>query len=364
MNLFQQYIKKILLFFYILSLLVSCNKQDSSFEVQGKVLADIDSIGMYPGFVSKKLIDTTLFVFSSKVENGEFVIKGEMPYPHMLNLHSPKVGMSYPFFVEKGITNISISFESSPEVRFLDESMSSTQLEYELLLRTKLDSIYNKMGLSNSLEEFKENKKQLDLALTDHLVPNPNSYVVLWMLIDQFCRSSYEYNKKYEDALDRFSSEIRNLAIFKNFKRELLKSKNFSFTNIEIPLKNINETNMIFKPKDFKNEKFLLVDFWFSNCGPCLTQMPKFKPIYNKYKPLGFEIVSISVDGKKDIINWKRIIEEKGFNWIHYLDLNGHETKKINITSYPTTYLIDTDGNVIKKNITPERLDKYLNDSL
>jgi len=92
--------------------------------------------------------------------------------------------------------------------------------------------------------------------------------------------------------------------------------------------------------------------------------MPKYKPIYDKYRTKGFEIVSISTDGSEKITDWKRVIEEKEFDWKHYLDLGGDETHKMKIRTFPTTFLIDTDGNVIKKDIASEDLEKFLNEAL
>ena len=66
---------------------------------------------------------------------------------------------------------------------------------------------------------------------------------------------------------------------------------------------------------------------------------------------------------REDIDNWKGVIEEKEFNWKHYLDLGGRETKKMNIASYATTFLIDNKGKVLEKNIDVDKLEKYLEES-
>ena len=92
--------------------------------------------------------------------------------------------------------------------------------------------------------------------------------------------------------------------------------------------------------------------------------MPTYRPLYDKYKSDGFEIISISVDKKKDIGNWKKVIEEEGFGWKHYLDLGGLETKKMNISSYPTTFLIDNRGKVIEKDIDVQKLQEFLKKSM
>jgi alkyl hydroperoxide reductase subunit AhpC len=75
---------------------------------------------------------------------------------------------------------------------------------------------------------------------------------------------------------------------------------------------------------------------------------------------MDFEIVSISKDKTNKIQDWKDTIKKRNFNWVHYLDENGIETAELHITSWPTTFLIDSNGAIIEKNITPEKLEKIL----
>ena len=356
-------LKNIFPLFLALTCFISCEKNDKSFELNGKTSRDIDSISIYPSFIQREFVDSAFYNLTSKVDSRKFVFKGKMPYPHIMNLYY-KGGFSSPFFLEEGKTDVSINFEDGRDVSFIGVVRSSTQKEYELLKTSKLDSIYNNLKKSSNDEEAKKYSDQYDYALIDHLEVNPNSYVVLWIMLDRFCRSGYEYNENYEDALDKFSNEIQDLDIFKKFKNRVAKNRYFSFTNRIIPLQDIGGTDTKFSLENFKDKKYLLIDFWYSDCGPCLREMPTYRPLYDKYKSDGFEIISISVDKKKDIGNWKKVIEEEGFGWKHYLDLGGLETKKMNISSYPTTFLIDNRGKVIEKDIDVQKLQEFLKKSM
>lgn len=46
--------------------------------------------------------------------------------------------------------------------------------------------------------------------------------------------------------------------------------------------------------------RYTLLDFWASWCGPCIALFPKLKDFYNKYDRDDLEIISISIDVKKD----------------------------------------------------------------
>jgi thiol-disulfide isomerase/thioredoxin len=64
--------------------------------------------------------------------------------------------------------------------------------------------------------------------------------------------------------------------------------------------------------------KVVLIDFWATNCPPCLEEMPNLKQIYADYHNDGFEIIGISLDEDPSIVEqfttrakiaWPMIIE-------------------------------------------------------
>lgn len=350
----------------LLCCLFNCKDPERGlFEIRGNLEAELDSIGLYPSYISKDFIETNYNDYS-QIDNQGFLFKGKIPHAYMFNLHSREYGISEPFFIEEGKVEIqSKMINRDRKIFFVNaQDKSRSQVEYENLKADKLDPINQLMRNAETREEAKILQLQLINALLAYTKENPNSYVVLWLLIDQYCWNGYEYNSGYEEALIYFSDNIKTTKLYQNFKESLIKSKTLSFKNKSIDLKDFAGNAVTFNNNILKNHKYTLIDFWFSNCGPCLATMPKYKPIYKDFKDKGFEIMSISIDGTKKIEDWKRVVLEQDFNWVHYLDENGVESQKMNITSFPTTFLVDSSGEILLKNASIEAIIKVLEDNL
>ncbi len=93
--------------------------------------------------------------------------------------------------------------------------------------------------------------------------------------------------------------------------------------------------------------KVVMVEFWSTDCGPCIGQIPELKAVYEKLNPKGFEIIAISLDEKESSL--KKLIKEKALPWPQYFDGKGWENQfatRYGIFSIPTTWLVDKRGNL------------------
>ena len=359
----------------IMSLTIfSCKESNSEFEILKnefevviKTESKTDSLSMYPSIDFERFLDSTYKIFfKGQIQNGIVNFKGNKPiHPVMFDILDENVGLSDKFFIDNGVTELFVSFVNKDKKVIISENKKSkTQKEYELLKKKGLDSIENLRSKANSAEERRKFSAVRDTLIVNFLKENPNSYVPLWLIANYFSFRSQQYSKLYDDSMPLFSNEIKKTELFKNVEAILKKGRNFSFQNKDFPLKNMDLEDVQFKLSRLNTSKYVLLDFWYSNCGPCLSEMPKNIPIYEKYNKLGFEIVSISVDKTSKIQHWRTTINKKGFIWIHYLDENGVESKKMNIISFPTTFLVNNEGEIIEKNITSEKLKSFLSANL
>ena len=104
-----------------------------------------------------------------------------------------------------------------------------------------------------------------------------------------------------------------------------------------------------------------LVAFWASGNSASIQSLIQLQSTYKKYHEKGFEVYAISLDNNK--INWMNAIDFNEFRWINVSELSFPESKAAllyNITSVPTTYLINRDGDIVAKNLYGRTLETWL----
>ncbi|MGE5394413.1 MAG: TlpA family protein disulfide reductase, partial [Candidatus Saccharibacteria bacterium] len=104
----------------------------------------------------------------------------------------------------------------------------------------------------------------------------------------------------------------------------------------------------------FKGKKIVLLEFWASWCVKCREGFPHLKELYEKYHPMGFEVVAI--DGfDKDIASWVSAIKQDNIErWYHVPTVfrNGQTINEQIALDYPInpiprSILIDKNGKVV-----------------
>ena len=91
--------------------------------------------------------------------------------------------------------------------------------------------------------------------------------------------------------------------------------------------------------------KVVLVDFWDVRCGPCRKEMPNLKEIFGDFKDKGLEIIGISLDTDKQLL--ERYLKDAALPWKITCSLEGwsdNTVKLYKISATPSTWLIDRKG--------------------
>ena len=107
--------------------------------------------------------------------------------------------------------------------------------------------------------------------------------------------------------------------------------------------------------------KYTLIDFWASWCGPCRREMPNVVAAYKEYNKKGFGIVGVSLDS--DAEAWKKAIKDMGMTWDHMSDVKGWECEGAalyGVNSIPATVLVAQDGTIVERNLRGEAIKEKL----
>lgn len=103
----------------------------------------------------------------------------------------------------------------------------------------------------------------------------------------------------------------------------------------------------------FKDYDATIVNFWANSCGGCIEEMPELEQYYQQFKDKNINLVSVAISaGESDElrVEAKSILKEKGVTYTNIIpDVNSDFYKDFisQITGYPTTYIVDSHGNII-----------------
>ena len=94
--------------------------------------------------------------------------------------------------------------------------------------------------------------------------------------------------------------------------------------------------------------KYTILEFWASWCGPCRAKHPLMRKMYNQYHSRGLNIVSVSGDTNKEA--WIDAIQKDSITWTSISDLKGLKNEAFvlySIMGVPNMILIDQNGIII-----------------
>ena len=251
---------------------------------------------------------------------------------------------------------------SSSTTNTKQESSSTTETGSTDELNKKLDDLYQQ---ENQL--FADHKDAWDKVFglmnknTDGDAMNEN--------YADFLASTVESNKDSfsEEEYETLSKDIETIRGIEEEIAKLEKESAASESSDNASSKSDESTGVFkgFKGKDldgndvddslFAKNKVTVVNFWFSGCKPCVGELSKLNELNEKLKEMGGEVVGINTDtldnNEAGIKEAKEILKAQGASYKNLtFDSNstvGNYAGKGNIMAFPTTVLVDKDGNIV-----------------
>ena len=103
----------------------------------------------------------------------------------------------------------------------------------------------------------------------------------------------------------------------------------------------------------FSKNAVTVVNFWFTTCNPCVGELSELDALNKELAKKGGALIGVNtftLDGDKTAISEANdVLAKKGATYQNvYFDSDGEAGKFIaNIFAYPTTYVVDRNGNIV-----------------
>ena len=103
----------------------------------------------------------------------------------------------------------------------------------------------------------------------------------------------------------------------------------------------------------FSGNTVTVVNFWFTTCNPCVGELAELDALNKELAEKGGSLIGVNtftLDGDKAAIaDAKDVLMKKGATYQNvYFDSDGEAGKfTTNIFAYPTTYVVDRNGNIV-----------------
>ena len=300
---------------------------------------------------------------SADIKNGAYEIKNfEINHPGLYsvfitfgvnhrekieNIYLDNLNKIYYYDKEKNITKVT---ELSKDQKDYNDFFAEVFADQKILSKTKI----------NTVDDFEKANfpilQKEDGLLIKFTKIHPDSYFALWQLVRKQKNDGYKIIN--EKAFNNLSSKIRESKLGLQFSKDIIAARQLLAGNL-FPVAAFDNPIKI-----TLGEKYTLIDFWFSYCSPCIKQIPKYLEINKKYNGKDFQIVQISTDVTKNVDNWKRIVKKYDLPWQNLLDENALVSETYYINVFPTNFLLDSDGKILKRDISQAELDVFLKEKL
>ncbi|WP_282135775.1 TlpA family protein disulfide reductase [Seonamhaeicola maritimus] len=378
----KQTLKHITLFLLAAIFMVSCKTEEKKHPNQFTLTGEIKGLEgnlyfRHPDKVyTRETPSDTIKVVNGKINFSDTISKLSMirAYPNFTGPDSklykkPKGGRgmfpfkcSYLMFYAMPGGEITVSGEATD---FMNAYPAGDDLNESLAAANKITfPNYNKMGdlaVANTHEEdslvkvannkkseeiFKKNKEQL----VEHIKGNPTSIAAAWYLNDMLLRKQVD-EVEAEELFNALSNEA--LSEYEDYKNVATRIEGTKATKEGFPVPAIKTTATLDGAEFDINElrgKYVLIDFWGIWCAPCVAEMPTVKAFQEKHKDKLVVLGINSGDSKEKI---QKFVEEKGYTWLQLMsdkkNTSDNFVNRFNVQGFPTKFIIDPRGNIVKK---------------
>lgn len=387
--------KKIFLVLAVSVTILSCNKV-----AKGEFLISGTAKGIADGktVVLEKQDDSgqsliPVDVDTVKVKGGKFEIKGKIAEPAFYTLQVEGAQGKIPVIVENEAIKVTIDKDSiqnskvsgsysndelykfNLEMKKVNKSVQKESTDFQTKNMQAMEAarkVKDTVVINKLMKEFSKIQEVVTGKYVTYAETHPKSFISVLIIDGMFKQPKVEIEKikKMYGGLDK---SLQNTKPGKSIKTNIDNfGKVSASSGIPVPTPSANPNgatsnwNSDFSAPSVDGKlislkqiagKVTIVDFWASWCGPCRLENPNVVKIYKEFHDQGLNIIGVSLD--EDSKKWKDAIAKDGLVWNQVSNLKGWEdpiAKKFGVDQIPATFIFDSKGNIVAKDLSGEEL--------
>lgn len=143
--------------------------------------------------------------------------------------------------------------------------------------------------------------------------------------------------------LGQKADSLKSVMFEKLKSKQRFKENIYNFKGKELPKFELNILNGEKLNSESLKGKPTVINFWFSNCQPCIEEMPLFNKIKSEFKN-DVNFISITYQNKNEV---NEFLKTNKFNFTHIVEARSY-LKIFGFFGYPKTLILD-ENLIIKK---------------
>jgi len=360
----------------LLSLFTACNdEKNNTYNLRGEAKGFEDNTDVYIFHIQDNQpqpIDTLQIVNESFSGDFKVAKTGDIYF-----LRMDQVPASILFFPETEDLNVTLNKEEPNKSKITGNT--NTESYYKYLddisdINSQMADLNSKAGIVNQkygddspemqalIQEMME-LRDLQADVQKTYVKNNSNSIYSVILVQNLLQMQAIDTEEAEKMLSHLTPAIANHPQTESIKQFIAGNK----TNIKIGSvvpdfsANTPEGEKLALSEVLKENKYVLIDFWAAWCAPCRRENPNLVRVYDKYHSQGFTILGVSLDRSEN--EWLQAIKKDKLAWQQISNLQFWEdpiAKEYNIRSIPASFLVDSEGKVLAKDLRGSQLDEFV----